>query len=340
MLLPAAGEGEPVSERLAAFAIDRHRVGPLLHMACQGADMATNEGVLSLLNSSYQENVYATLRQGAVEKRLADLLIAESVPFWFLKGRGLAEQLYRNPATRQSKDVDILVSTDRSSEVIELLNDNGYIYKSHGPKSKKMLELARQGMDIKLFKDLTFRDPDLPVPIELHGRLFKFEPNGLTSDFRKAVKSTTIPSLTNSFYCLYLILHGTLAMWPRLKWLVDLSVMARKMPVQVRQEMMVLAEAYGCGTAVAASILFAEELFPGSLDADWQALLEPFQREAQLPRMKGLYYECLTAKTIIRPSYPLKASLLSGAADLVFPGKIGLFETLFKRLAGSLAARI
>lgn len=314
-------------------------MGPLLHLACQ-ASAAADEDALSILKASYQENVFRSLRQKAAERKLSNLLISHDLPFSLLKGLGLAEQLYDDPNARQSKDVDILIPADRCGQVIRLMNDRGYRYRSYAVKRTKLFELSRQDMDIKLFKDLTFFDPDLSVVIELHSRLFKFEPNGLTDDFNESVKSGPTPSLSNSFYCLYLILHGTLAMWPRLKWLVDLSIMVRKMPVQSRQEMMEIADSFGCEAAVAASIFMAEELFPGSLDDDWQLLLAPFQQDNNLRKLQDLFYECLTASEIIRPSIPLKSFLLSGAADLVFPGKIGLIDTVIKRFVKSLAVRI
>jgi hypothetical protein len=341
MSLPSIGVSEPISEDLATFADSRHRVGPLLHLAWQrSADMAADKNASAILKTSYQANVFGSLRQKAAERKIANLLISHSVPFSFLKGRGLAEQLHDDPTVRQSKDVDILVSPDRSRQAIKLLNHEGYIFKSDTLRRKKRIELTRQDMELKFFKDITFIDPAVSVPIELHGRLFKFEPKGLTNDFNDSVRSTAVPLLSNSFYCLYLILHGSLAMWPRLKWLVDLSIMARKMPVQSRLQMMDIAKFYGCEVAVAASILMAEEIFSGSLDDDWQSLLEPFQKDENLLKMQGLYYECLEANAVGRPSYPLKSFLLSGAADLVFPGKIGLFETLFKRFVNSLAVRI
>lgn len=341
MALPLASGFEPVSETLATFADGRHRVGPLLHVACQGcADIVVDKKALLILKSSYQENVYTSLRQKAVERKLSNLLNSHSVPFSFLKGRGFAEQLHDNPAARQSKDVDILVSPERSSEVIKLLNETGYIYRSYSLRSNKLFELSRQEMDIKLFKDLTFFDPDLSVPIELHRRLFKFEPNRLTADFNDSVKFRATPSLSNSFYCLYLILHGALTFWPRLKWLVDLSIMARKMPAQTRLEMMDIAKSYGCEVAVAASLFMTEDIFSGSLDDEWQSLLDPFKKDQFRLKVQDLYYETLTASAAGRPSLPLKSFMLSGSADLIFPGRIGLFESLFGRFMNSLVIRI
>ena len=332
---------EPISEELATFADSRHRVGPLLHIASQScADITAEANASTILKSSYQKNVFASLKQKAAEKKIADLLAAHSVPFSFLKGRGLAEQLHDDSAARQSKDIDILIAPKRSRQAVELLNDAGYIYKSYTFRRKKILEQERQNMDIKLFKDLTFFDPDFSVPIELHHRLFTFEPKTLTTDFNAAVKFDPNPSLSNSFYCLYLALHGAIAMWPRLKWVVDLSVMARKMPMRNRREMMDIAKFYRCDVAVAASLLITEEIFAGSLDDEWQVLLKEGQKDEQLHKMKDLFYETLTAGALGRVSLPLKSYLLSGSADFIFPGSIGLFDSLVTRFLLSLSLRI
>jgi hypothetical protein len=341
MSLQSLGVVEPITETLATFAVRRHRVGPLLHLACQGcADIAADETALSILKSSYRKNLLESLRQQAVEKKLSDLLISHSVPFSFLKGRGLAEQLHDDPTARRSNDVDILVPPDCSRRVIGLLKQHGYIYKSYTLRRKKMFELMRQDMDMKLFKDLTFIDPTFLVPIELHTRLFTFEPKTLTTDFNDSVKFSANPSLSNSFYCLYLILHGANSLWPRLKWVIDLSILTRRMPLQSRLEMMDIAKSYNCEMAVAASLLMTEEIFPGSLDDDWQILLDSYLKDERVYHMKDLFYETLTASESARPTKSIKEFILSGNADFIFPGKIGLLKSLFMRFMRSLVIRI
>lgn len=339
--LPLMSGPEPISEELATFADSRHRVGPLLHIARQScADITAESNAASILKSAYQQNGYAGLRQQAAEKKISTLLTAHSVPFSFLKGRGLAEQLHDDSTVRQSKDVDILIPTDQSRQAIELMNQEGYIFKSNTVKRREKPELARQDMELKRFKDITFVDPAFSVPIELHHRLFKFEPKTLTTDFNEAVQFNASPSLSNSFYCLYLVLHGALAMWPRLKWVVDLSVMARHMPVHIRLEMMDIATSYGCDKAVAASLLMTEEVFPDSLDDEWHLLLNTYRKDKPVKEMVALFYETLTANDNGRPSLPLKSFILSGSADIVFSGKIGMIEIMLARFLNSVFVRI
>ena len=126
----------------------------------------------------------------------------------------------------------------------------------------------------------------------------------------------------------------------KVKWVVDLSVMARKMPMRNRREMMDIAKFYRCDVAVAASLLITEEIFAGSLDDEWQVLLKEGQKDEQLHKMKDLFYETLTAGALGRVSLPLKSYLLSGSADFIFPGSIGLFDSLVTRFLLSLSLRI
>ncbi|ASK89862.1 putative nucleotidyltransferase [Sphingorhabdus sp. SMR4y] len=339
--LPSRDVLEPISEALAIFADSRHRVGPLLHIAMQNcADITADSSASPILESAYQKNIFASLRQKAAEKKISELLAAHSVPFSFLKGRGLAEQLHDDPTARRSKDVDILIAPDSTGQAIALLNKEGYAFRSNTMRRTEMPEFARQRMELKRFKDITYIDPALSVPIELHQRLFRFEPKNFTEDFNSSVQFHANPSLSNSFYCLYLVLHGALAMWPRLKWVVDLSIIARTMPAHNRLEMLNIATGYGCDSAVAASLLMTERIFPDSLDAEWLAILQPYQERRDTNRLETLFYQTLTAAANGRPVLPWKSSMLSGSADMIFPGKIGLMDCIRARVLNSVFARM
>lgn len=341
ILLPSAGSLEPITEDLATFAVGRHRVGPLLHLACQGSeDIFAEEAALSILQSSYRQNCLRNLHQQAVKKRLSDLLLSHSVPFSFLKGDGLAEQLYDDPTVRLSKDVDVLIPSDCSQLVIGLMQKNGYIYKPYTVRRKKIFEKMRQNMDAKIFKDLTFIDPIFRVPIELHVRLFQIEPITLTNNFNGLIKFTKNPSISNGFYCLYLILHGTHARWQRLKWVIDLSILARKMPLESRLEMMSIAKSYNCERAVAASLLMTEDMFTGSLDDDWQMLLGSYQHDKRVHHIKELFYQTLKARDLAIPRRSVREFIFPDNVDFIFPGKISLLKRFFVRLIASLSIRI
>lgn len=341
ILLPYAGPLEPITEDLATFAVGRHRVGPLLHLAYQGSDdISAEEAALPILQSSYRQNCLRILHQKAVKKRLSDLLLSHSVPFSFLKGDGLAEQLYDDPTVRLSKDVDVLIPSDCSQLVIRLLQKNGYIYKPYTLRRKKIFEKIRRNIDINISKDLTFFDPIFLEPIELHIRLFQIEPNTLINDFNESIKFSKNPSIYNGFYCLYLILHGAHARWQRLKWVIDLSILARKMPLESRLEMMSIAKSYNCEMSVAASLLMTEVIFPGSLDDEWQMLLSSYQREKRVHHIKQLFYETLTAGSLAKPRRSAKEYILPFNINYIFPEKIDILKYFFIRFSASISYRV
>lgn len=323
------------------YAVRRHRVGSLLHSACRDQPHLQFEGqAKSLLGEAYQANVLKGLRQKATEKNMSELLGAHSIEFSFLKGHGLSAQLFGDPSSRQSSDVDILIPGTRAGEAIKLLNSRGFRYQPYTYRSRRLLSAIRQKQDMEIFKDLIFIHPDYDVPVELHRRLFQFEPKGLTEDFRNSFGFEIVPKISNAHYCLYLILHGAVCLWKRMKWLADLSLLARSMPHEVRREVMTIARKFGCEVAVSSSLTFAERIFPGSRDEDWKALTADLQNHPHSRKLGDLFLEMLSSENIRHPPLPLKAYLTSSVADLIFPGKIDLLPNIIRRYMASLSLRV
>lgn len=339
--LSPAGSSEVVSEALVKYAVERQRVGPLLHSACQHQQHLKFAGqARSLLRESFEANVLNGLRQKATERKMSELLSAHGLDFSFLKGLGLSAQLYPDPAVRQSSDVDILVPADQSGLAIKLLNTEGFDHIPYTYRRRRLLPAIRQKQDMEIFKDLIFRHPDFDVPVELHKRLFQFEPKGLTEEFGRSIRFEMVPTISNAHYCLYLILHGAVCLWKRMKWLADLSLLVRNMPHDLRCEVMSIARKFGCEIAVSSSLLFAERIFPGSLDENWKSLTATFEDHPHSHKLEGLFLDMMASERIRHPSLPLKAYLTSSVADLIFVGKIDLMPNMIRRYLASLSLRI
>lgn len=323
------------------YAVRRHRVGSLLHGACQHRQHLKFEGrAKSLLHETYEANVLQGLRQKATEKKMSELLSAHSIEFSFLKGHGLSAQLYDDPGIRQSSDVDILIPGAQAGSAIKLLNAEGFDHEPYTYRNRRLLPAIRQRQDMEIFKDLRFIHPDYDVPVELHKRLFQFEPKGLTEDFSKSVGFEMVPRISDGHYCLYLILHGAVCLWKRIKWVADLSLLARKMPYDLRSDVMLIAKKFGCEIAVSSSLLFAERIFPGSLDANWKAQIAALENHPHSQKLEGLYLEMLTSENIRHPSLPLRAYLTSSVADLIFVGKMDFLPSFIRRSMASLSLRL
>lgn len=344
--LRAALALEPVSgqlaltPQLAELALRRHRVAPLLHMAGQELGWL-NEGseAQDRLQASYRQGAVEDLKKQATENKLMRILSGEGISFAFIKGRGLSAQLYGDVRVRAAKDIDIIIDPKYCEAAIDLINKSGFLYKPTTITGFKFAAKARQIIDMKIHKDLTFIDNG--VRVEIHRRLFRFEPKKMTSDFIHSLNNQIIPLLNNPNYVLYLILHGAISGWHRLRWVADLSLLVRKTEDDVAERLILLSERdYGCLDAVVASLLLVERVFPGSLPALWRDRIAPHQHRNNVRSLHDIFWKTLTAPEPPRHIRSWKNFLATGHADLVFPGRISFAQSKLNRLISLVTIRI
>ncbi len=330
-----------VSLELAKYAIHRHRVGPLLHLAIhRSSDIRVDASAQSLLEASAKKNALSDLRQQAVLRILEDLFQARGIAASFIKGRGLSKQLYGEQPVRVAKDIDVLVEQSQFRAAVDALDEFGFIHCSRNLSGGKWGAAARKSASARIFKDIKFVDPTGSISLELHRRLFRFEPRGFTEQFSRAVGWSETPQITEPSYCLYLILHGSMSLWQRLKWLADLSLLTRRMADSQIQNTMRLASQFGCTDAIVSAVFLASEVFPGALPDRWMAILGEHCSNEPTVNLVEHYRNTLLASEVQRLDLPPRDFHPSGAADLIFPGRIGLVPSAVNRLLGSLSVRV
>jgi hypothetical protein len=159
---------------------------------------------------------------------LADLLNEHNIPFISFKGPLLSQQIYGDPTVRISHDLDVLVNVQDVDKVNTIMLENGYQYINGigWPKGEK-----QQKMIIASSKDLTFQNIDTGHIVELHWSFLVEIPvekkklesilvdNKRTIDFYGRMVNT----FDDEFNLLYLVIHGAIHGWSRLKWLVDIK---------------------------------------------------------------------------------------------------------------------
>ena len=254
-----------IDNALIDFAQKRHRIGPFLaRIARDNPEIVLDCEASDRLEAIASSNQKKRLRQLAAIKKVSDLLRGAGIEFWLFKGEDLAIQLYANPNDRFSKDIDLLIKPADAAQALDLLQQHGYHQNNAGkPAQGRTLSQRRLGM--VLDKDQTLRDPQFNQQIELHQRFFRFEPNGLTAELRRGWSPRIQVPAHNTGMLLYLLIHGALDRWNRLKWLVDLSLLARGLEHDQLDELLVLARRFNCEDAVLASLNWIEMVFPGSL---------------------------------------------------------------------------
>jgi hypothetical protein len=163
--------------------------------------------------------------------RLSRLFKANNIDFISIKGPLLSWRLHRDFTIRYSNDLDILVNRTDLDLCFELLKSYEYCFDTSAPaagdfpttKNKKKLV-----MDLKHHKVFIHRKTKLQL--EVHWNLFSY-PIINQKKFDQLIKEQTVPFTfqTEQFTIfskemdfVYLMIHGALHHWYRLKWLHDI----------------------------------------------------------------------------------------------------------------------
>lgn len=342
MSLRADGRRPLVDEPLVDFALHRHRVAPLLCAACHDRTMVDlSPATRARLEECHRDSLREHFRHKAAGARLARLFGRRDVRFVLLKGSNLWEQFDGVAPLRHAKDIDILVDPADSKAAIRAMNEAGYIYRPDSFTGRKIAPLARQNADMRILKDLTFIDPEHGVVIELHRRLFRLQPRGFARGLVRSVGEGTSPPISDPHYALYLVLHGSITCWHRLKWLVDLTLMLRSSAGPDARAVASLAREYGCMNAVIASLMLVRETFPASLPVKWADLVEHGGDCGEVGTLFERFRRTLHAEASVPARAPRRALFaLDPPSQRVFPGRIGPIRSELSRLAVAATRRI
>lgn len=196
---------------------DRHRLSPQQINALFGKNV---------IEESFEEKA-AALGKVAEFLRVTDAFTAEGLRFIPLKGPILSYRLYVDATYRQYCDLDILVDVTSVSKSAKLLNDLGYVSMYHTWTEKRY----GQRVIVNHMHHVFFSHPVKELNIELHWRLFQTPAASFSKidDLIKIYQSgetfagRSFTVLSNELELLYLVMHGSIHFWRRLKWLADVD---------------------------------------------------------------------------------------------------------------------
>lgn len=158
--------------------------------------------------------------------RLSRVFKKNNLTFIPIKGPLLSWKLHQDFLFRFSHDLDILVDLKDLESSIELIKKEGYealFFDIPKTKNKKKLVL-------KINNHIGFFHPQKKLLLEIHWRLIKYpiiskiELNKLLKDNLDSivVHKETFTVFNKELEFVYLVLHGALHGWFRLKWLHDI----------------------------------------------------------------------------------------------------------------------
>jgi hypothetical protein len=163
---------------------------------------------------------------------ITDVLSKEGIDFISLKGPLLSYRIYKDAACRRSKDFDFLIEFNSVERVIVILKRLGFKTDWYEwPVAKDFRNFKG-----KLRNQFHMVHPKKKITIELHWKLFLFSPlkpaflNSLVNNNSEKMQfaGRFFKILNPEMELLYLVIHGSLHAWRRLKWLVDVHEIISK----------------------------------------------------------------------------------------------------------------
>lgn len=268
--------------RAAAVAIDwprfgrvvkRQRIAGLVEGALRTAGVVPPDAIARAVAEAARRIVQRNLLATGETARLTRSIAAAGYPVLAVKGVVLGALAYGSIVPKHGKDIDLLILPEHSAAVIALLEADGYRLTTpaaHLSAAQRRI-LPRYGKDVSLVR--------AGHQLELHWRLFANAAllPAVTARARSqevAVGSgLTIPTLARDDLYAYLVLHGAVDGWSRMKWLADVHALIAPYDAATLRALHAAASARGAERASAQALLMMRDLFALPLPADFAATL-------------------------------------------------------------------
>jgi hypothetical protein len=209
-----------------------HRVTPVLVNRIKHLELSPPREIKKCMQKHIHENTLKGMEQVRELISLTDLFEKNNINFVVFKGIALIKTLGLELHHRHHGDIDVLLADINDLWFVdELLVREGYI--RHQPQKKIKLNNAQKRHFLNHEKDFTYIHKKKKINLEVHFKLFK----NLSVDTLSSKKvwkkrcfiyltGKKIPVMNRADMQLYLLLHGAISRWFRLKWLCDLSIIS------------------------------------------------------------------------------------------------------------------
>jgi len=250
------------------------------------------------INSLFGEKVYEesledkirSLEKVAEFIRITDVLNSEGIGFIPLKGPVLSYRIYGEATVREYCDLDLMVGLSSVSRTKDLLIGLGY-----EPVGYQLPE-RRSGQHIVFshVHHVLFTHKAHDLRIELHWRLFQSPPvrfsklNDLVTANLSEItfEGRSFRVLSTELELLYLVMHGGIHSWRRLKWLNDIYEFLHRNKIDWEKFRAMAVELKAARLVSLANFLLSE-FFPAGPSFPWDNERIPFMKSHAIIKING-----------------------------------------------------
>lgn len=167
---------------------------------------------------------------------IAKELNKQDIEFINLKGPLLSERIYGDPTYRTFRDFDILVQPKEVNRTLYILKKLGYKFGNfEWPQSKRKQKIA-----LHFLNQLEMIHEKSGTMLEIHWKLFSTRvtrKETLDALIVKNVETVEFAGQKMNWFSLefelfYLVVHGGIHAWFRLKWLIDVHEILKRKTIQ------------------------------------------------------------------------------------------------------------
>lgn len=250
----------------------RHRVWHQVYAALIPVQEELPVSLFQKLANLCKKDTLRILTTAAETQRIAEQFTEHAIQHCFVKGIVLNVHIYPSLNTRPCKDIDIWVDTNTYEQAIELLLTMGY---------QKTLSYELKGFQKQYYMshkhDIAFYHPEKKIQVELHFSLKEFCVDILpTSAKLQSVTlfNTPIQTLQDDYHLLFLMIHGAVHAWTRLRWLNDIVLYIQSGKCDLKR-VMTLAKEFHCEHIVEQCLILVQNNFKIENASLSQIILSP-----------------------------------------------------------------
>ena len=241
----------------------RQRVAGLVEAGLKAAAAIAPNDIAEPIARQAKRTVHRNLIAAGETTRLTRLIAAAGYPVLAVKGVALGAIAYNSIALKHSKDIDLLILPEHVAPVLALLEADTYRI----TQPAETLSAAQRGVLARYGKDAALLRGTPHLQVELHWRLFTnmhLLPTITAQSPAQVVTlgtGLTVPTLAPANLYTYLVLHGAVDGWSRLKSLADLNALVAARDPDDVQAWHDHAVGLGAGVASEQALVMMADLF-------------------------------------------------------------------------------
>jgi len=181
----------------------------------------------------YMQHIMSTMRMSSEMFKIIELFERDGISSIPFKGAVLSVLCYGDISKRQYSDIDIFIDKKDRDRTIAILKSIGYEESLDIPPSQREYWYSQS-------KDISLRNRELGITIELHWRLFDRDfPISISTDLIKRerisiqISGRDIDTFSPKLYFIYLSIHGAKHFWSRLGWIKDIDTLISRYKIDI-----------------------------------------------------------------------------------------------------------